>query len=92
MDSSQNRAPSRRRRPQIFRRADEFFDAAAANTEMAEKLRLKSLRRTARTRGLELRHSAYGYALIDAGRNRVDGRNDFTLDEVAAHLAAPQEG
>jgi hypothetical protein len=33
-----------------------------------------------------LRHSDYGYTLIDAERNRVGGRNDLTLDEVAAHL------
>jgi len=53
---------------------------------MAEKLRLRSLRRTARTCGLELRHSAHGYSLIDGQRNRVEGRNDLTLDDVAKHL------
>jgi hypothetical protein len=64
----------------------EAFDAAAANTEMAEKLRRNDLRRRARGHGLELRHTDYGYALIDSVRNRVGGRNDLTLDEVAAHL------
>jgi hypothetical protein len=53
---------------------------------MADKLRRNGLRKKARASGLELRHSDYGYALIDAERNRVGGRNDLTLDEVAAHL------
>ena len=67
-------------------RRDEFFDAAAANSEMTEKLRRNDLRRRARVRGLELRQSSYGYALLDAARERFGGRNDLTLDEVAAHL------
>jgi hypothetical protein len=66
----------------------EHFDAAAANGEMAHKLQRNALRRRARGHGLELRHSAYGYSLIDPARNRVGGRNDLTLDEVAAHLDA----
>jgi hypothetical protein len=53
---------------------------------MADKLRRNGLRRQARAHGLELRHSDYGYSLIDSGRNRVDGRNDLTLDEVEARL------
>ena len=53
---------------------------------MVDKLRRNGLKRKARSRGLELRHSSYGYALIDAERNRVDDRNDLTLDEVAARL------
>jgi hypothetical protein len=53
---------------------------------MTDKLRSNGLRRRARAHGLELRHSDYGYSLIDTARNRVDGRNDLTLDEVAARL------
>ena len=64
----------------------ETYDAAAANAEMTEKLRRTGLRRRARARGLELRHSYYGYSLVDSARTRVDDRNDLTLDEVAAHL------
>jgi hypothetical protein len=66
--------------------ASETYDAATANAEMAEKLRRTGLRRRARARGLELRHSYYGYSLVDNARTRVGGRNDLTLDEVAAHL------
>ena len=87
-DSARPRPPahaSRARRP-----ADEF-DAAAANLEMAHKLQHHNLRRLARAHGLELRHSAYGYSLINAARRRVDNRNDLTLDEVAVHLAAPPD-
>jgi hypothetical protein len=74
-------------------RPKDDFDAGAANAASAEKLRLRSLRRTAQARGLELRHSAYGYSLIDGERNRVAGRNDLTLDDVARHLdAASTEG
>ena len=58
-----------------------------ANEAMRDKLRRNTLQRRARARGLELRHSAYGYSLIDAARNRVEGRNDMTLDEVEACLA-----
>lgn len=77
--------PNRRR---VATRATEDFDAAAANSEMAHKLQRNALRRRARARGLELRHSAYGYSLVDADRRRVDDRNDLTLDEVAVHLDA----
>lgn len=38
-------------------------------------------------RGLELRHTTYGYALIDGARQRVDDRNDLTLDDVETLLA-----
>jgi hypothetical protein len=69
-----------------IRRTNETFDAPTANKEMSEKLRRDALRRRARTRGLELRQSSYGYALIDSERQRLDGRNDLTLDEVAARL------
>ena len=69
-------------------RARDVFDPTAANAESAEKLRSKSLRRRARARGLELRHSDHGYSLVDTERNRVGGRNDLSLDEVATHLEA----
>jgi len=76
-----------RRTPQAgIRRTAETFDAPTANREMTEKLRRAALRRQARTQGLELRQSSYGYALIDSGRQRVEGRNDLTLDEVAVRL------
>jgi hypothetical protein len=76
--------------PQAQRARDEF-DAQAANSEMVDKLQRNSLRRRARAQGLELRHSAYGYSLVDAARRRIDGRNDLTLDEVAARLEAPHK-
>jgi hypothetical protein len=58
----------------------------SANEAKASKLRHGSLRRRAFALGLELRHSAYGYSLIDASRDRVDGRSDMTLDDVEAYL------
>jgi len=70
------------------RRVQETFDASAANREMAEKLHRAALRRRARSLGFELRQSSYGYALIDSDRQRVEGRNDLTLDEVAGRLGA----
>jgi hypothetical protein len=79
-------------RPDLSKRAADQFDAAAANTEMAHKLQRNVLRRKARAHGLELRHSAYGYSLIDAARKRVDGRNDLTLKEVERHLGAASKG
>ena len=66
--------------------AYDLFDAALANIEKAHKLRRNGLRQRAHVHGLELRHSDYGYAMIDSARMRVDGRKDMTLDEVAAHL------
>jgi hypothetical protein len=78
--------------PSASRRTNEQFDAAAANTEMAHKLQRNSLQRRARAHGLELRHSAYGYSLIDAARRRIDGRNDLSLKEVALHLDAASKG
>jgi len=62
-------------------------DGAQASAARAEKLRRNSLARRARTLRLDLRHSAYGYSLIDASRNRVGGRNDMTLDDVASFLS-----
>lgn len=84
-------SPTRSNRRQGTKRAIEVFDAAAANNEMAHTLQRNTLRRRARASGLELRHSAYGYSLIDGERRRVDGRNDLTLDEVATHLEAPSK-
>jgi hypothetical protein len=66
--------------------AHETFDPAAANAEKSEKLRRNRLKRQARAHGLELRHSAYGYSLIDAARDSVGGRNDLTLDDVEGQL------
>jgi hypothetical protein len=57
-------------------------DLRGANEAKIEKLRRNDVQRRARARGLELRHSAYGYALIDSGRRPVDDRNDMSLDEV----------
>ena len=45
-----------------------------AHDALTRKLRRNNLRRRARKGGLELRHSAYGYSLIDASRKRVEGR------------------
>jgi chromosome segregation and condensation protein ScpB len=84
-DNARDRPRQTQRRRAVVRAADEF-DAAAANSEKSVKLRLNGLRRDARSRGLELRHSAYGYSLVDVERQRVDGRSDLTLDEVAAQL------
>ena len=79
---------SRHRPRAAIRGTNESFDASTANTERVEKLRRDALRRRARLHGLTLRHSSYGYALIDSARQRLDGRNDLTLDEVAKHLNA----
>lgn len=78
-------SPPRRTRNLAARR-HEVHDPVAANKEMTDKLRHNALRRRARAEGLELRRSDYGYSLIDSERARVGGRNDLTLDEVAAHL------
>jgi hypothetical protein len=59
---------------------------AGANDAKAEKLRGKSLQRQAGARGLELRHSSYGYALIDSTHKRIEDRNDMTLAEVESWL------
>ena len=57
-----------------------------ANEEKAEKLRVRSLKRQAGVQGLQLRHSAYGYALIDSAHNQIENRNDMTLAEVESWL------
>jgi hypothetical protein len=61
-------------------------DWRGANDAKSEKLLLNSLQRRVRARGLELRHSAYGYALIDSGRKHIEDRSDMTLDEVQSWL------
>lgn len=59
---------------------------AGANQQKAEKLGLRSLKRRAQAQGFELRHSDYGYALIDSARTSVNQRNDMTLVEVETWL------
>jgi len=56
-----------------------------ANEAKAEKLGVRSLKRQAGAQGLQLRHSDYGYALIDSARRPVNGIN-MTLAEVEAWL------
>lgn len=85
--------PRRSRRVPIATRrtaTDETWPGA--NEAKTEKLRRNNLQRRARAHGLELRHSVYGYALIDSARDRVDGRNDLTLDEVESRLAPDPSG
>jgi len=57
-----------------------------ANEAKAEKLRRNNLERRARAHGLRLRHSEYGYALIDPAKEAGEGRNNMTLDEVESRL------
>jgi hypothetical protein len=57
-----------------------------ANEEKVEKLLVRSLKRQAGVQGLELRHSAHGYALIDSAGRRVNDRNDMTPAEVKSWL------
>ena len=57
-----------------------------ANEAKAEKLGVRSLKRRAGAQGLQLRHSAYGYALIDSAHKPVNDRNTMTLAEVASWL------
>ena len=57
-----------------------------ANEQKAEKLSLRRLKREADAQGLELRHSDYGYALIDSARKQVADRNDMTLKQVESWL------
>jgi hypothetical protein len=69
--------------------AEKAADWSGANEAKVEKLRRHTLDRRAHSQGLELRHSAYGYALIDATRQPVDGRDDLSLDEIESRLASP---
>lgn len=65
---------------------------AGANDEKAEKLLVRSLKRRAVAQGLQLRHSSYGYALIDAGRKPIKDRNDLTLAEIKVLLDPAAQG
>ena len=58
-----------------------------ANEAKQETLQRNNLQRLARAQGLELRHSEYGYALLDVGRRPIDDRNDMTLEEVESCLS-----
>jgi hypothetical protein len=61
-------------------------DWGGANDAKTEKLSRSSLQRRARSCGLELRHSDYGYALIDGTRKPVNDSNNMSLDEVESWL------
>ncbi len=61
-------------------------DWRGANEAKIEKLRVNALRRRARSSGLELRRSDYGYALIGTARQPVDDRSDMSLDEIEVWL------
>lgn len=61
-------------------------DGRLANAAKQETLQRRLLQRRARAFALTLRHSAYGYSLVDAAQNRVGGRNDMTLRDIARHL------
>lgn len=73
---------------QRSRQGREVVDAPAANAARADKLRTNSLRRLARAHRLELRHSDYGFSLVDDTGKRLEGRNDLTLNEVDKLLKA----
>ncbi len=66
-------------------------DWSGANDAKLEKLSRSSLQRRARARGFELRHSDYGYMLIDGTRERVDDRTNMTLAEVESWLDQPSK-
>jgi hypothetical protein len=59
-----------------------------ANQAKDETLRVRSIQRRAGARGFELRHSDYGYALIDTERKPIGGRNDLNLKQIESLLAA----
>ena len=61
-------------------------DWRGANQAKLEKLRRNTLQRRAGALGFDLRHSAYGYALIDSTHKRIDDRIDMTLDEIESCL------
>jgi hypothetical protein len=61
-------------------------DWSGANEAKMEKLRRNDVQRRARTCGLQLRHSAYGYALIDSARKPVNDCNNMSLDEIEVLL------
>jgi hypothetical protein len=69
-------------------------DEAERNAEEARlhKVRRNKLRRTALKRGLVLRQTEHGYALLDIRRSHVevDGRMvHLNLDDVEAYLSKP---
>lgn len=66
-------------------------DWRGANEAKSEKLQRSSLRRRARAHGLQLRQSAYGYALIDTAHKPLDDRNNLSLDEVESRLDKASE-
>jgi hypothetical protein len=80
------------RRAASPRSAATVEDFSGANEAKMAKLQRNSLQRLARTRGLELRHSDAGYALIDTARKRVDDRNNMSLDEVESWLNRASTG
>jgi hypothetical protein len=57
-----------------------------ANEAKTEKLLVRSLKRRAGVYGLEIRHSDYGYALIESGHKHLTDRNDMTLAEIELAL------
>ena len=61
-------------------------DWHGANDAKMEKLRRNNVQRRARSRGLQLRHSNYGYALIDSARQPVDHRSNMSLEDVEVWL------
>lgn len=82
------------RRPSTARSAGAGVEETwnGANEAKLEKLRRNDLQRRARNRGLQLRHSAYGYALVDTARKRADDRSDMSLDDVESWLKAADVG
>ena len=60
---------------------------AGANEAKDEKLRERRLKRSADSVGFQLRHSDYGWALMDTDRKPVGGRNDHSLKELEKLLA-----
>jgi hypothetical protein len=61
-------------------------DCTGANEAKLEKLRRNDVKRRARSCGLQLRHSAYGYALIDSARKAVNDCNNMSLDQIEVLL------
>jgi hypothetical protein len=78
--------PRVRRAPAASRAAPAEEEWSGANDAKHEKLRRKKLQRRAGARGLELRHSDRGYALIDSARKPIDARKDMTLDDIESWL------
>jgi hypothetical protein len=79
--------PRRQQRLATAPNAETQADWRGANGAKTEKLRRRALGRLAHSQGLELRHSAYGYALIDSARQPIEDRHDLNLDEVESRLA-----